>query len=526
MHTIQYSLIPAPATEKAIRTKFSWIGPRPIMLPKGWLGLLYQTCQEIEATLAPNKAKDGVEYFFATVRESRLRIFLQLSDGAEREAHAVIKSLLNEVQSNSALVCHICGKEVLDQNHFNPRSSMPNCGAHDNDGTPDDADDDLHSLDKATSAAEPIKKVDSQIEVIAETEIVAQLKPANENSCLLKSEPSSVLLSEDALTVAPIASIQLYDVSAVRKLLAGVATRYREKEDVFKFKTLFNKLITTGGKRTLMPFPNPAIEFLNQLEADFPNFVQVIDMLRGIHALSTPGEVQRIPAILLLGEPGVGKTMFSEALAKGMQIAFRVIRMENQQAGACLVGSADFWSNSKSGAIFDVLTNGDCGNPVLVVDEVDKAATDSRYSPINGLYSLLEPGSAKSFADESLPDVSLDASKVTWILTANQKDLIPEPILSRVRIFEIPKPDFNQAMQVAFNIYKKLLTESPSAQARFTDDLPHEVAQLLSMLSPRKMRITIEMALGRAALAKRDFLMTQDIDVEDSEAKNRRIGFV
>ena len=79
---------------------------------------------------------------------------------------------------------------------------------------------------------------------------------------------------------------------------------------------------------------------------------------------------------------------------------------------------------------------------------------------------------------------------------------------------------------MAFNIYKKLLSESPSAQARFTDDLPHEVAQLLSSMSPRKMRITIEMALGRAALAKRDFLTTQDIDVEESEAKKRKIGFV
>ena len=81
-------------------------------------------------------------------------------------------------------------------------------------------------------------------------------------------------------------------------------------------------------------------------------------------------------------------------------------------------------------------------------------------------------------------------------------------------------------MQVAFNIYKKLLSESPSAQARFTDDLPHEVAQLLSSMSPRKMRITIEMALGRAALAKRDFLKTEDVDMETPETKKQRIGFV
>lgn len=526
MHTIQYSLIQKPITEKTIRAKFSWIGPRPIMLPKGWLRLLYQTCQEIEATLAPNKAKDGIEYFFATVRESRLRIFLQLTDNVESEARSALRSLLNEVQANSAWVCHRCGNEVTEQNHFSTRNSLPNCGDHGTDGEPEGGEDDLPPLDKATSAAESIKKVGSQIEVIAETEIVAQLKPASVSSCLPRTEPSSTLLAKDVLTVAPITSIQLYDVSAVRKLLAGVATRYREKEDIAKFKTLFNKLITTGGKRTLMPFPNQAAEFLNQLEADFPNFVQVIDMLRGIHALSTLGEVQRIPAILLLGEPGVGKTMFSEALAKGMQVAFRVVRMENQQAGAGLVGTADFWSNSKSGAIFDVLTSGDCGNPVLVVDEVDKAATDSRYSPINGLYSLLEPGSAKSFCDESLPDLALDASRISWILTANNKQWIPEPIISRVRAFEIPKPDFSQSLQVAKNIYQSLLNESPSVKTRFTEDLSDEVSHLLSAKSPRQMRITLQTALGRAALAKRNFLLTEDIDVEAPETKKSRIGFV
>ena len=161
-----------------------------------------------------------------------------------------------------------------------------------------------------------------------------------------------------------------------------------------------------------------------------------------------------------------------------------------------------------------------------VFDEVDKAATDSRYSPINGLYSLLEPGSAKSFHDESLPDIALNASRITWVLTANQRKSIPEPILSRVKIFEIPKPDLNQSIQVASNIYKKVLNESPSIKARFVAELADEVAHLLAILSPRKMRLSIETALGRAALAGRDLLIAEDIDVEVPEDVRQRIGFV
>ena len=140
-----------------------------------------------------------------------------------------------------------------------------------------------------------------------------------------------------------------------------------------------------------------------------------------------------------------------------MGVSFKVVRMENQQAGAGLVGTADFWSNSKPGTVFNVLTGGDCGNPVLVIDEVDKAANDSQYNPINGLYALLEPSSARSFNDESFPDVVIDASKVTWILTTNDHRLIPEPILSRVRVFDIPNPDQLQSAMVAKRIYQLLL---------------------------------------------------------------------
>ena len=506
---IKYSIIPTPCQEKDLRTSFPWIGKRQIMIPSGWLGLVHMACKEIEVVLAPENAKDVVEYFFATMRESRLRIFIQFTDQLYGEVRSLaIKSLLTEVSNHSYITCHICGKEVKEQGHFgSQRGVLPDCGEHNDDNINDESVN-----------SEPMEDSSSIVDIVVNSD-------EKEDLDVLIAEPAQVTIEDSAQTISRLANIQLYDITALQKLLLDVSTKYRDREDVTKIKTILNKLIKVGGDRTLKPLPNQGVAFLDELQTNFPNFCQVIDMLRGINALSSDGEVARIPAMLLLGPPGVGKTMFAEALASGMQVSFKVVRMENQQAGAGLVGSADFWSNSKSGAVFEVLTNGECGNPVIVVDEVDKAATDSRYNPINGLYSLLEPGSASAFHDESLPDISINASKITWILTANYEQFIPEPILSRVLIFEIPSPDQNQSAQVAERIYQLLLGESNTLKTRFASTLTDEVAQLLATMTPRKMRLAIEIALGRAAVAKRTKLIANDINVVKKPLK-MKIGFL
>lgn len=93
------------------------------------------------------------------------------------------------------------------------------------------------------------------------------------------------------------------------------------------------------------------------------------------------------------------------------------------------------------------------------------------------------------------------------MLTANYEQSIPHPILSRAKVFEIPQPDIGQSLQVANRIYQLLLNDSASIKAKFTSELSHDVTYLIASLSPRKMRLALEIALGRAALAGRDKLL-------------------
>lgn len=94
-------------------------------------------------------------------------------------------------------------------------------------------------------------------------------------------------------------------------------------------------------------------------------------------------------------------------------------------------------------------------------------------------------------------------SKVTYILTANYKQHIPEPILPRVFLFEIPKPDLNKATQIVKRINQMLLKESSPLNQRLSDVLPDDVRNLLAALLPRKMKLSIAIALGKVVISQK-----------------------
>ena len=97
---------------------------------------------------------------------------------------------------------------------------------------------------------------------------------------------------------------------------------------------------------------------------------------------------------------------------------FGFVPMSSLTAGWVLSGASSQWKNAKPGKVFDTFLNGDYANPVIVVDEIDKASADGQYDPLGALYELLEIETATRFVDEFV-ELPIDASGAVWLATAN-----------------------------------------------------------------------------------------------------------
>ena len=130
--------------------------------------------------------------------------------------------------------------------------------------------------------------------------------------------------------------------------------------------------------------------------------------------------------------------------------------MNSLTAGWVLTGASAQWHNARPGKVAQTLVEGDYANPIVVLDEVDKTGGDHRYDPMGALYALLERDTAMQFKDEFL-DVSMDASHILWVATANDESVLPEPILNRMNVYVIERPDAEGSRHIALSVYHEIL---------------------------------------------------------------------
>ena len=315
----------------------------------------------------------------------------------------------------------------------------------------------------------------------------------------------------------PIAGFKrVYDCADVEEAIGDIKPGQNDA-----LRDTYERMLKAGGNRfSVKPSALPAMD---ELYFDLPNFSEVLDDIkRQLSLCVTSRDNLELAPMLLLGDPGIGKTHFAKRVSKLLGTGFGFISMSSLTAGWIIGGASSQWKNAKPGKVFETFLRGEYANPVMVVDEIDKSAADGTYDPLGALYSLLEHDTAAEFIDEFV-EIPIDAADVVWIATANDARVIPEPILNRMNIYEIDAPDEEATRRIAVAIYRDIRNDHDWGR-RFPPAPSEVVLDCMAELSPREMRRLINKAFGNASLAGRDELQPEDIDDKRS-LKKARIGF-
>lgn len=267
----------------------------------------------------------------------------------------------------------------------------------------------------------------------------------------------------------------------------------------------------------------PASIDFRSINQRFPQFEEVTDFYENtiisLARLNLPFE---IPPVLLQGDPGLGKTFYASELAKLINLPFFEISLATATSSFALSGGSVQWAEGTTGFISETLAESPVANPLILIDEIDKASLGVKFNPLNVFYGLLEPHSARRFRDEAL-EVELDASKIIWIATGNYIHNIPAPIQSRMRVFNITQPDPDSMLPVIESIYSHVINNKAYGQL-LDPQLDDAVINQLLNQSPRAVRLALEEGAFKAIRNQRSTIISSDLPVMKKE-KNR-VGFI
>ena len=203
--------------------------------------------------------------------------------------------------------------------------------------------------------------------------------------------------------------------------------------------------------------------------------------------------------LLLVGPPGAGKTHLARRIGELSGCGSAILSFAGVNSNAELAGNPRGFRHPQPNFAAMAMLRTQCANPLVIVDEVEKAASGEMGDPVATLLGLLERSTAGRFFDGCLA-AEIDLSHVNWILTANAIDRLPAPLLLRVDVAEVTGPGPEHAEMVLASLWRAVARDlgmPPAALPRIEKAAEAGLLRLFrNTRSVRRLRRAIEMLVA------------------------------
>ncbi len=221
--------------------------------------------------------------------------------------------------------------------------------------------------------------------------------------------------------------------------------------------------------------------------------------------------------LLLVGEPGSGKTSLAVSFAKALGHGYSTIQMSGLAGAFVLNGTDASYKNAEIGRITKAFVSTSSRNPVIIFDEIDKIGTNMNYgSAAFALLDALECDRARFFVDEFLT-IPYDASKAWYLLTANTLEGIPLPVLDRCMIYVMPAYTPMEKKKIAKRIFTAMNEEiAPRHLWTTGKQLETITRKYMATSGVRGIKKSIELCFSNSSKA---LLKDNDVTLDDKEVE-------